>query len=53
MLAAGEQAGAPMPFASVLRDNFVDAIAHGDGDKDWGAISKVALRRAGLLAEAN
>ncbi|MGA3302945.1 MAG: NAD(P)-dependent oxidoreductase [Methylovirgula sp.] len=47
-LAAGEQSGAPMPFASVLRDNFVDAIAHGDGDKDWAAISKVALRRAGL-----
>jgi 3-hydroxyisobutyrate dehydrogenase-like beta-hydroxyacid dehydrogenase len=47
-LAAGEQAGAPLPFASVLRDNFVDAIAHGDGDKDWAAVSKVALRRAGL-----
>jgi 3-hydroxyisobutyrate dehydrogenase-like beta-hydroxyacid dehydrogenase len=48
VLAASEQSGAPMPFASVLRDNFVDAIAHGDSDKDWGAISKVALRRAGL-----
>ncbi|MGO9135613.1 MAG: NAD(P)-dependent oxidoreductase [Methylovirgula sp.] len=47
-LAASEQSGAPMPFASVLRDNFVDALAHGDGDKDWAAISKVALRRAGL-----
>jgi len=47
-LAAGGPSGAPMPFASVLRDNFVDAIAHGDGDKDWAAISKVALRRAGL-----
>lgn len=50
-LAAGEQVGAPMPFASVLRDNFVDAIAHGDADKDWGAVSKVALRRAGLEAK--
>jgi 3-hydroxyisobutyrate dehydrogenase-like beta-hydroxyacid dehydrogenase len=49
VLAAGEQSGAPMPFASVLRDNFVDAIAHGDSDKDWAAISKVALRRAGLI----
>ncbi len=27
-----------MPFASVLRDNFVDAIGHGDSDKDWSAI---------------
>ncbi len=48
VLAAGEQSGAPMPFASLLRDNFIDAIANGDADKDWGAISKVALRRAGL-----
>jgi 3-hydroxyisobutyrate dehydrogenase-like beta-hydroxyacid dehydrogenase len=50
-LAAGEQAGAPLPFASVLHDNFVDAIAHGDGDKDWAAVSNVALRRAGLEAK--
>jgi 3-hydroxyisobutyrate dehydrogenase-like beta-hydroxyacid dehydrogenase len=50
-LAAGEQVGAPMPFASVLRDNFVDAIAHGDADKDWSAVSKVASRRAGLEAK--
>lgn len=51
VLAAGEQSGTPLPFASILRDNFVDAIAHGDGDKDWAAISKVALRRAGLSPE--
>jgi 3-hydroxyisobutyrate dehydrogenase-like beta-hydroxyacid dehydrogenase len=47
-LAASERSGAPLPFAGVLRDNFVDAIAHGDGDKDWAAVSNVALRRAGL-----
>lgn len=51
VLTAAEQSGSPMPFASLLRDNFIDAIAHGDSDKDWGAISKVALRRAGLAAE--
>lgn len=51
-LAAGEQVGAPLPFASVLRDNFVDAIAHGDADRDWAAVSNVALRRAGLTASA-
>lgn len=45
---AGESVGAPLPFAGVLRDNFIDAIAHGDADKDWSAISAVALRRAGL-----
>jgi 3-hydroxyisobutyrate dehydrogenase-like beta-hydroxyacid dehydrogenase len=48
VLAAGEQSSAPMPIAGLLRDNFIDAIAHGDADKDWAAISKVALRRAGL-----
>lgn len=47
-LAASEQVAAPMPFASVLHDNFLDAIAHGDGEKDWAAISSVSLRRAGL-----
>ena len=45
---AGEAAGAPLPFAGILRDNFIDAIAHGDAEKDWSAISAVALRRAGL-----
>jgi 3-hydroxyisobutyrate dehydrogenase-like beta-hydroxyacid dehydrogenase len=52
-LAAGEQVGAPMPFASVLRDNFLDAIAHGESDKDWAAVSNVALRRAGLPLTAS
>ena len=47
-LEAGEAVGAPLPFASVLRDNFIDAIGHGDGDKDWSAIAVVAARRAGL-----
>jgi 3-hydroxyisobutyrate dehydrogenase-like beta-hydroxyacid dehydrogenase len=45
---AGEARAAPMPFASVLRDAFVEAVAHGDGDKDWSALSAVASRRAGL-----
>ena len=45
---AGEGVGAPMPFASVMRDNFLDAIAHGDAEKDWAAVSQVARRRAGL-----
>jgi 3-hydroxyisobutyrate dehydrogenase-like beta-hydroxyacid dehydrogenase len=45
---AGEAAHAPLPFASIMRDNFLDAIAHGDGEKDWSAVSMVAARRAGL-----
>ena len=47
-LAAGEKANVPLPFASVLRDAFLDAIAHGDGNKDWAAIARGAARRAGL-----
>lgn len=47
-LAAGEGASAPMPLASMIRDNMLDAVAHGDGNRDWSALAKVALRRAGL-----
>lgn len=47
-LAAGEAVSAPLPFASVLRDNLLDAIAHGDAERDWSSLAKVALRRAGL-----
>ena len=47
-LAAGEKMNVPLPFASVLRDAFLDAIANGDGNKDWAAIALGAARRAGL-----
>jgi 3-hydroxyisobutyrate dehydrogenase-like beta-hydroxyacid dehydrogenase len=46
-LSAGEAAHVPLPFAAVLRDNFLDAIAHGEGDLDWSVIARVAQRRAG------
>ncbi|MBK5958384.1 oxidoreductase [Rhodoplanes elegans] len=49
-LAAGEAANLPLPFASVLRDNYLDALAHGAGHQDWSAVTGVALRRAGLDA---
>jgi 3-hydroxyisobutyrate dehydrogenase-like beta-hydroxyacid dehydrogenase len=47
-LAAGEAANVPLPLASLLRDNFLDALAHGEGEKDWSALARVAARRAGL-----
>jgi 3-hydroxyisobutyrate dehydrogenase-like beta-hydroxyacid dehydrogenase len=47
-LAAGAGAHVPLPFASVLRDAFLDAIAHGDAQKDWAAVAAVARRRASL-----
>lgn len=37
---AGEGAALPMPLASVLRDRFLVAIAHGLEDKDWSAIAR-------------
>jgi 3-hydroxyisobutyrate dehydrogenase-like beta-hydroxyacid dehydrogenase len=47
-LAAGEEVNVPLPFASVLRDNYLDALAHGDEMKDWSGITLVAARRAAL-----
>lgn len=47
-LQAGEARHAPLPLASVLRDQFIEAIAMGDRDKDWAALSQLCLRKAGL-----
>jgi len=47
-LAAANDTQVPMPTASVLRDAFLEALAHGDGDLDWSALSDVAARRAHL-----
>lgn len=46
-LAAGDAEHVPLAFASILRDGLLEAIAHGDGDRDWAALAKVAARRAG------
>ncbi|MCU1276202.1 MAG: 3-hydroxyisobutyrate dehydrogenase [Bryobacterales bacterium] len=45
--AAGDSA-VPMPFASVLRDRCLAAIAHGRGEADWAAITEMAAKAAGL-----
>lgn len=47
-LAAAEAHNVPMPFASVLRDNLMQAIATGGADKDWSGLAELAARRAGL-----
>jgi 3-hydroxyisobutyrate dehydrogenase-like beta-hydroxyacid dehydrogenase len=46
-LAAGESARTPMPVASLLRDHLLEAVAHGDGQRDWSALAEVARRHAG------
>lgn len=48
-LAAAGAAGVPMPFASVLRDGLIEAISHGDGDKDLAALATVSRRRSGQV----
>jgi 3-hydroxyisobutyrate dehydrogenase-like beta-hydroxyacid dehydrogenase len=50
-LQAGEARATPLPLASLLRDQFIAAIAHGDGDKDWSAIAAGAFRNAGRALE--
>jgi 3-hydroxyisobutyrate dehydrogenase-like beta-hydroxyacid dehydrogenase len=48
MLAASEECTAPMPLASVVRDQFISALARGQGEMDWSSVSRVAARAAGL-----
>lgn len=46
-LAAAEAVNTPLPVASLVRDNLIDALAHGDGEKDFAVLGQVAARRAG------
>ncbi|WP_042383475.1 NAD(P)-dependent oxidoreductase [Streptacidiphilus melanogenes] len=47
-LAAGAGVNVPLPLGGVLRDALLDAVAHGDGDRDWAVLAEVARRHAGL-----
>jgi len=48
MLAAADDAAAPMPVASLIRDNLISGIAQGLGDLDWSALARVAAIQSGL-----
>ena len=48
MLAASEECTAPMPLASMVRDQFIAALAQGQGEMDWSSVARVAARAAGL-----
>jgi 3-hydroxyisobutyrate dehydrogenase-like beta-hydroxyacid dehydrogenase len=52
-LEAGGAAHVPMPFASVLRDRFLEAIAAGESDLDWSSIAELSARHAGVAAAAS
>lgn len=47
-LGAGEAKRVPLPFAGVLRDGFLEALAGGGEELDWSALALVAARRAHL-----
>lgn len=48
LLAAAEEAEAPMPMASLVHDRFVAALASGLGESDWAAIARISYQDAGL-----
>jgi 3-hydroxyisobutyrate dehydrogenase-like beta-hydroxyacid dehydrogenase len=47
-LEAAEAVAAPMPFASLMRDRYISAIARGWEDIDWAGLARVAAVDAGL-----
>lgn len=49
-LQAADAVNVPLPFGSAIRDGLLEAMATGDGDKDWSALAEVSHRRAGLPA---
>ena len=49
-LAEAENAGAPMPSVSVVRDRLITGIARGYAGLDWTALGLIAQEEAGLHA---
>jgi 3-hydroxyisobutyrate dehydrogenase-like beta-hydroxyacid dehydrogenase len=50
VLAAAEELRVPMPVASLLRDRFLNLLAHGGDRLDWSAIGRLAAADAGTAA---
>ena len=48
MLQASREVQAPLPFASVISEKFITALALGLEDKDWSALYEVSRLNAGL-----
>lgn len=47
-LAAADGHSVPMPVASVVRDHFIEAVAHGRQNADWASLAEVCAKNAGL-----
>lgn len=48
MLQASTDTRVALPYASIIREKFLAAIARGMGGKDWSAICEVTRMNAGL-----
>ena len=51
--AAAEDVNVPMPLADVVHESLLDAVAHGDGERDLAVLAKVSVRRAGAEKSAD
>ena len=47
-LQAGQEVRAPLPFASLIRDRLLTALARGRDSWDWSGLASVAREDAGL-----
>jgi 3-hydroxyisobutyrate dehydrogenase-like beta-hydroxyacid dehydrogenase len=47
-LALADECGAPMPLASLIRDQMISAMAHGQSEMDWSSVAQTSARSAGL-----
>ncbi|WP_413437947.1 NAD(P)-dependent oxidoreductase [Sulfuriferula sp. GW1] len=50
VLAAAEELKVPLPFASILRDRFLDLAAHGGDNLDWSAVGSLAAKDAAIIS---
>jgi hypothetical protein len=46
-LAAADSVAVPMPLADVVHESLLEAVGHGDGERDLAVLATVAMRRAG------
>jgi hypothetical protein len=47
-LESGKDLYVPLPLASLIRDHYISAIAHGRENEDWSAVAEVAAEYAAV-----
>lgn len=45
---ASHDSQVPLPFGGIVRDSLLEALARGDGDKDWAALAETPIGRTHL-----